>query len=546
MKRKSKANIQNVQTLMSNIVKYENDIIRESLGSIFGVQCFLALLDDIIEGKAKPKTIIKNYSKIYLQTERNELIQKIIEHKEFIQTIFSDLIEIHDLLLETNDKEIRRRLKKQIRRRISKIRVETINNFSLKPDAFIAIEEAIENKITPIDRENYHAINEEAKEALKEKIKRETNTDFRRLKGTYSQIKNNQKLLNEAKANLFEIYQAQKWDEKKKNFKKEYFSQTTIFNSDLPVETYEHLSKDNNRNYKKYSAIDYRLETIQESITDSLLELFEEFDFNNSHSFDLFIKWHLKYKVFESLIQTDEILYNLPIEVLNDLKKIYKGLCFYIIINDKKPEIEAIHNETQVPKKQIELLLNILFNPLDYTDYEFEPEVTINLTELKKKFGKKRIVKSSIKKNPIPKNKAIKSLSALELMKKIKSSKKPNTSAQKNRSTISANQIQTLINNIVIQESQSDNIKRNPYISELAKRKANGYCQLCGEKAPFNDVNGNPYLETHHIEWLSEGGEDSIENTVALCPNCHRKQHILNLDTDTEILKKKAISNFDN
>ena len=175
MKRKSKANIQNVQTLMSNIVKYENGIIRESLGSIFGVQCFLALLDDIIEGKAKPKTIIKNYSKIYLQTERNELIQKIIEHKEFIQTIFSDLIEIHDLLLETNDKEIRRRLKKQIRRRISKIRVETINNFSLKPDAFIAIEEAIENKITPIDRENYHAINEEAKEALKEKIKRETN-----------------------------------------------------------------------------------------------------------------------------------------------------------------------------------------------------------------------------------------------------------------------------------------------------------------------------------------------------------------------------------
>ncbi|MGA2227240.1 MAG: HNH endonuclease, partial [Syntrophobacteraceae bacterium] len=24
-----------------------------------------------------------------------------------------------------------------------------------------------------------------------------------------------------------------------------------------------------------------------------------------------------------------------------------------------------------------------------------------------------------------------------------------------------------------------------------------------------------------------ENGEESIENTVALCPNCHRKMHIL-------------------
>ena len=52
--------------------------------------------------------------------------------------------------------------------------------------------------------------------------------------------------------------------------------------------------------------------------------------------------------------------------------------------------------------------------------------------------------------------------------------------------------------------------------------------------------NGEPYLETHHIVWLSEGGEDSIENTVALCPNCHRKMHVVNLQEDIDKLNRIA------
>lgn len=82
--------------------------------------------------------------------------------------------------------------------------------------------------------------------------------------------------------------------------------------------------------------------------------------------------------------------------------------------------------------------------------------------------------------------------------------------------------------------------ERNVYVSEYAKRKANGICQLCEKPAPFIDKNGEPYLETHHIEWLSQGGDDTIENTVALCPNCHRKMHSLNLKSDIDKLKKKA------
>lgn len=83
--------------------------------------------------------------------------------------------------------------------------------------------------------------------------------------------------------------------------------------------------------------------------------------------------------------------------------------------------------------------------------------------------------------------------------------------------------------------------ERDPWISEYAKKRAGGICQLCQEHAPFNNRAGEPYLESHHIEWLSNGGEDSIENTVALCPNCHRKMHTLNLQSDINTLRESNI-----
>ena len=83
--------------------------------------------------------------------------------------------------------------------------------------------------------------------------------------------------------------------------------------------------------------------------------------------------------------------------------------------------------------------------------------------------------------------------------------------------------------------------ERNPYVAELAKRIANGICQFCKKHAPFNDKSGNPYLETHHIIWLSKGGPDTIMNTVALCPNCHRKMHTLNFESDRKKLKVSAM-----
>lgn len=80
---------------------------------------------------------------------------------------------------------------------------------------------------------------------------------------------------------------------------------------------------------------------------------------------------------------------------------------------------------------------------------------------------------------------------------------------------------------------------RDPYKAEYIKKHAKGICQLCGQKAPFNDNYGNPYLESHHIIWLSKGGDDSIENMVALCPNCHRKMHVIANEQDIKLLQEK-------
>lgn len=84
---------------------------------------------------------------------------------------------------------------------------------------------------------------------------------------------------------------------------------------------------------------------------------------------------------------------------------------------------------------------------------------------------------------------------------------------------------------------------RDPYLKELVKRIADGKCQYCGNNAPFSDDNGNPYLEEHHVEGLADGGSDTIDNVVALCPNCHRRMHVLKKLNDIEVLRKVAKEN---
>lgn len=83
--------------------------------------------------------------------------------------------------------------------------------------------------------------------------------------------------------------------------------------------------------------------------------------------------------------------------------------------------------------------------------------------------------------------------------------------------------------------------QRSPWVAEHAKRRAKGRCELCEGPAPFKRKDGTAYLETHHIVWLARDGEDTVENTVALCPNCHRRMHVLNDEADVKTLQKRLL-----
>ena len=68
--------------------------------------------------------------------------------------------------------------------------------------------------------------------------------------------------------------------------------------------------------------------------------------------------------------------------------------------------------------------------------------------------------------------------------------------------------------------------QRNPDVIVEALERANGICEKCDNPAPFiRKKDRSPYLEVHHKLPLSLGGEDTVKNAIALCPNCHRESH---------------------
>lgn len=90
-----------------------------------------------------------------------------------------------------------------------------------------------------------------------------------------------------------------------------------------------------------------------------------------------------------------------------------------------------------------------------------------------------------------------------------------------------------------IRKVVASSYERNKYVREYSLRRANGKCELCKKDAPFK-IDGEAYLEEHYITWLSRGGGDSIDNVSAVCPNCHRKLHLLDDKKDIEELVKNV------
>ena len=68
--------------------------------------------------------------------------------------------------------------------------------------------------------------------------------------------------------------------------------------------------------------------------------------------------------------------------------------------------------------------------------------------------------------------------------------------------------------------------RRNPDVVAEVLSRAAGVCERCEKPAPFlRAKDSTPYLEVHHKIRLSNGGEDTVKNAIAICPNCHRELH---------------------
>ena len=67
--------------------------------------------------------------------------------------------------------------------------------------------------------------------------------------------------------------------------------------------------------------------------------------------------------------------------------------------------------------------------------------------------------------------------------------------------------------------------ERKESVKAYALMRAAGRCECCGESAPFNDRNGQPFLQVHHIRKLADNGLDTPENVAAITPNCHSRIH---------------------
>lgn len=81
--------------------------------------------------------------------------------------------------------------------------------------------------------------------------------------------------------------------------------------------------------------------------------------------------------------------------------------------------------------------------------------------------------------------------------------------------------------------------ERSAAVREAVLRRAQGFCELCGEPG-FVTTSGSVYLETHHVVPLADDGPDHPSNVVAICPQDHRRAHYA-AERDDIAVRLKAI-----
>ena len=80
-------------------------------------------------------------------------------------------------------------------------------------------------------------------------------------------------------------------------------------------------------------------------------------------------------------------------------------------------------------------------------------------------------------------------------------------------------------------------VQINALIAEYVRMRANGNCELCKQKAPF-EYEGKPFLLLEHIMPLEQGGKDLAKNIAAVCPNCSARLGKLRDQSDIKMLEE--------
>lgn len=67
------------------------------------------------------------------------------------------------------------------------------------------------------------------------------------------------------------------------------------------------------------------------------------------------------------------------------------------------------------------------------------------------------------------------------------------------------------------------------FIEQIARvaiyNRDGGRCRVCGMKLFLSSRDPFKVMHKHHVKYRSAGGEDTMENQIAICPKCHQQEH---------------------
>lgn len=73
----------------------------------------------------------------------------------------------------------------------------------------------------------------------------------------------------------------------------------------------------------------------------------------------------------------------------------------------------------------------------------------------------------------------------------------------------------------------TQSFQRSALVVAITKQRADWRCEVPDCPSPrIEAADGEPIVEVHHLQRLADGGPDTIDNTVCVCPNHHREFHL--------------------